>query len=241
MSSNESTSITQPAAGASTPPGTIAEVITRMEQIDGQLPRRDGVAYFNRLYLQVTKAVDTTAAGVTFADPSFVDRLDVVFAQLYFAAEATIASGAPCPPAWAPLVQERAADHSPIQFAIAGMNAHINHDLPIAIVQTCTELGVEPADGSPEHADYQKVNQILGQVETQVAGWFETGLIADLVDITPREVDNAVAMWSVVAARDLAWDHALMLWRLRGDRIATEAYLDLLARTVELASRCVLV
>ena len=247
MSSNDPTSTAEATPGASsqpaatTPPATIAEVIARMEQIDGQLPRRDGVAYFNRLYLQVTKAVDTAAAGVTFADPAFVDRLDVVFAALYFAAETTIASGAPCPPAWHPLVQERAADHSPIQFAIAGMNAHINHDLPIAIVQTCAELGIEPADGSPEHADYQRVDQILGRVETQVAGWFETGLIADLVDVTPRDVDNAVAMWSVVAARDLAWDHALMLWRLRGDRIATDAYLDLLARTVELASCAVLV
>lgn len=88
---------------------TIAQVITRMEQIDGGLPRKDGVAYFNRLHLQVTKAVQGATASVTFADPTFTERLDVVFAGLYFAAEATLGTGESCPVAWRPLIQERAA------------------------------------------------------------------------------------------------------------------------------------
>ena len=203
---------------ASTSCATIAEVITRMEQIDAELPRKDGVAYFNRLYLQVTKAVQAATAGVTFEDPGFTERLDVVFAGLYFAAEDTPGSGAPCPIAWRPLVEERFARRAPIQFAIVGMNAHINHDLPIAVVQTCAELGVAPDDDGPQHADYQRVDGILAAVEGQVAGWFETGLIADVVDVSPRDVDSALAMWSVVAARDLAWRHARILWRLRHDR-----------------------
>ena len=52
---------------------TIAEVIARMEQIDAELSRKDGVAYFNRLYLQVTKAVQTATSGVTFEDPDFTE------------------------------------------------------------------------------------------------------------------------------------------------------------------------
>jgi hypothetical protein len=220
---------------------TIAEVIARMEQIDGGLPRKDGVAYFNRLYLQVTKAVQAVTANVTFADPSFTERLDVVFAGLYFAAEATLGTGATCPIAWRPLIEERSADRAPIQFAIVGMNAHINHDLPIAVVQTCKELGLAPEDGSPQHADYQRVNGILADVEGQVAGWFETGLIADIVDVTPKDVDNALAMWSIAGARDLAWSHAKLLWRLRHDPALADAYGDVLARLVELSGRGILV
>jgi Family of unknown function (DUF5995) len=91
---------------------TIAEVIARMEQIVAELPRKDGVAYFNRLYLQVTKAVQTATASVTFEDPDFTERLDVVFAGLYFTAEETIASGAPCPIAWRPPVDECFADRT---------------------------------------------------------------------------------------------------------------------------------
>ncbi len=220
---------------------TIAEVIARMEQIDSELPRQDGVAYFNRLYLQVTKAVLAATAGVTFAAPAFTERLDVVFAGLYFTAEATLGTGATCPVAWRPLIEERSADRAPIQFALVGMNAHINHDLPIAVVQTCKELGVVPEDGSPQHADYQRVNAILGGVEGQVAGWFETGLIDDIVDVTPKGVDDALALWSIADARDLAWNHAKLLWRLRNDPALADAYRDMLARLVELAGRGILV
>ena len=219
---------------------TIAEVIARMEQIDGALPRKDGVAYFNRLYLQVTEAVQAATAGVTFAAPAFTERLDVVFAGLYFAAEQTLGTAESCPVAWRPLIEERSADRAPIQFAIVGMNAHINHDLPIAVVQTCEELGVAPQDGSPEHADYQSVNAILGAVEGKVAGWFETGLIADIVDVVPKDVDNALALWSIVDARDLAWCHAKQLWRLRHVPALADAYCDALALRVEVSGRGVL-
>jgi hypothetical protein len=143
--------------------------------------------------------------------------------------------------AWRPLIEQRSQDRAPIQFAIAGMNAHINHDLPIAIVQTCAELGIEPADASPEHADYQRVNGILSEVEGQVAGWFETGLIADVVDVVPSDVDNALAIWSISAARDLAWSHAQLLWRLRHDPALADGYGDVLGRLVELAGRGILV
>ena len=53
-----------------------------------------------------------------------------MFAGLYFAAEDTLRSGAPCPIAWRPLVEERSARRAPIQFAVVGINARINHDLP---------------------------------------------------------------------------------------------------------------
>jgi hypothetical protein len=40
-------------------------------------------------------------------------------------------------------------DVAPIQFALAGMNAHINRDLPLALVATCTARKVAPRRGSP--------------------------------------------------------------------------------------------
>ena len=220
---------------------TIAEVIARMETIDGSLPRKDGVAIFDRLYLQVTRAVDAASAGTEFENRPFVERLDVVFAGLYFAAEATIATGASCPVVWRPLVKTRSQAREPIQFALAGMVAHINHDLPIALVTTCEELGLAPEDDSAVHHDYQRVDRLLATVETQVAGWFDTGLIADIEDVTPKRTDEAIAMYSIVAARDVAWEHAKLLWQLRELAPLRDGYLDVLARTTELAARAVLV
>jgi Family of unknown function (DUF5995) len=221
--------------------GTMTEVVARMETIDSTLPRTDGVAYFNRLYLAVTKAVLAASSGTTFRDPQFLTRLDVVFAGLYFAAESTIATGAECPVAWRPLFEERSAAHAPIRFALAGMNAHINHDLALAIVQTCTERGVAPEEGTPQYADYEEVNAILRQVEGQVAAWFETGIVADIEDVVPKEIDNALALWSISAARQLAWEHAEMIWRLASHADLVGAYEDTLARATELSSRAMLV
>ena len=183
------------------------------------------------------------AAGetATLNDPAFLDRLDVVVAGLCCDAEATIATGSPCPVAWRPLVQERSRPHAPIQFARAGMNAHITHDLPLAIVQTCRELGIAPGDDTPQNADYDAVNGILKQVEGQVAVWFATGLIADLEDVVPQDVDDALAMWSIVAARELAWDHAKLVWSLRHVAGAAQGYEDVLARETELSGRAMLV
>jgi hypothetical protein len=219
----------------------IDDVITRMQAIDAALPRKDGVAIFNRLYLAVTKAVDAASAGVSFEDPQYLERLDVLFAGLYFDAEATIASGLAAPVAWAPLIESRATDVEPIQFALAGMSAHINHDLAVAVVRTSQERDVEPADGSPQHADFLRVNAILSSVEGQVAGWFETGLIADIEDVTPKAADRALAMWSIAAARDIAWDNAKALWALRGTRLLQDGYDQALARSVAMSCAALLI
>ena len=220
---------------------TIPEVIAQMEAIDDALPRKDGVAIFNRLYLQVTLAVDSASAGTEFENKAFVDRLDVVFAGLYFAAEATIASGADCPVVWRPLVETRSQAREPIQFALAGMAAHINHDLPIAVVTTCEELGLAPDDDGAIHRDYQRVDGLLATVETHIASWFDTGLIADIEDVTPQKTDEAIAMWSLAAARDVAWCHAQVLWALRDAGLVRDAYLTALAGSTELAARAMLV
>ncbi len=220
---------------------TIAEVIARMQAIDASLTRKDGVAIFNRLYLQVTRAVDAASTGTEFENRPFVERLDVLFAGLYFDAEATIATSASCPAAWRPLVTTRMQAREPIQFALAGMVAHINHDLPIAVVTTCEQLGLAPEDDTAAHRDYQRVDGLLATVETQVAGWFDTGLIADVEDVTPMKTDEAIAMYSIVAARDVAWEHAKLLWHLRDVPPLRAAYLDVLARTTELAARAMLV
>src|SRR4051812_1009560 len=112
------------------PATTVAEVIARMEAISAALPQRDGVACFNRMYLDVTEAVNARIRQGFFADAAFVTRLDVVFANLYFAAiNAMAGPRSTWPVAWRPLIDARAdADIEPIQFALAGMNAHINHD-----------------------------------------------------------------------------------------------------------------
>jgi hypothetical protein len=127
----------------------------------------------------------------------------------------------------------------PIQFALAGMNAHINHDLPIAVVRTCSLLGTNPEDGS-HHEDYQKVDGLLDEAEQSVRQSFESG-VALQADRATQAVVDLVGNWSINSARDVAWETALALWRSRSDPGVEDLLMNGLARTVAMASRCLLV
>jgi Family of unknown function (DUF5995) len=106
-----------------------------MEAVGAALPAADGLACFNRMYLEVTQQVNAELGQGFYADPAFMTQLDVTFAGLYFSAAAAAGDPAAVPLAWRPLVEQRDnAGIEPVQFALAGMNAHINHDLPLAAV-----------------------------------------------------------------------------------------------------------
>jgi uncharacterized protein DUF5995 len=228
------------AATVAQPPKTIDEVIARMESIKRSLQRTDGVAYFNRLYLAVTRGVHNGVLKMTFEDQEFLSRLDVVFGNLYFEALADWDARRECPAAWRPLFSERGRHCRPLQFALCGMNAHINHDLPIAVALTAGELGREPRANSPQHRDFARVNGVLRTVETRVKRFLLKGWIAD-VDRDIQDEGDQLAMWSIADARELAWHHGGTLWRLREHPRLAEAYRDGLSGLVELAGRALLI
>ena len=171
-----------------------------MEAIGAALPAADGLACFNRMYLDVTRQVNSQLGQGFFADPAFMTQLDVAFANLYFAAADAAGGSAAVPLAWRPLVEQRAAAGiEPVQFALAGMNAHINHDLPMAMVSTCTALATSPEAGS-HLADYQKVDQLLDAAEQSVRQSLESA--AELaVDRHLSAVASLAANWTINSAR----------------------------------------
>jgi hypothetical protein len=64
---------------STSPPTTIEQVIEIMQQIDDCIPNNNGLKWFNRLYLAVTRQVDLQPVG-DWKDPSWLIDLDVVFA-----------------------------------------------------------------------------------------------------------------------------------------------------------------
>ena len=226
-------------------PSSIAQVVARMQAEAAQLPAKDGVACFTRLYLAVTEGVQQRLAGLTFRDPAFLAHLDVAFADLFLGAlDAARSDPAHLPRAWAPLVEARAARGiAPLQFALAGMSAHINRDLPVALVATCRELGIGLEEGTPQHADFENVNGVLAEVEATVKSQYLSGWLRRLDRLVHRvdRIDDVVAMWDVGRARDAAWVNAEALWALRDQPDLSARYLDALDRTVGLTARGLLV
>jgi hypothetical protein len=172
-------------------------------------PLPDGVACFNGMYLQVTKAVRDDLPA--FESPEFVERLDVLFAEFYFQAFDAAAAHAWVSKAWAPLFERKDATNViALQFAIAGMNAHINNDLAHALVLTWRELGLQPARDSAEYRDYEKVNRILERVEREIKGPLADQLVQE-VDTLLGTADDVLALWSISRAREEAWRRALIM------------------------------
>ena len=224
--------------GAAAP---IEAVVERMAAIAAALPPEDGVACFNDLYLAVTRAVLEEARAAAFEDSEFLARLDVRFAGLYFDAVDAGSGHGRLARAWAPLFAARRRRRiAPIQFALAGMNAHINRDLSIALVETLVERDLRPERDTAQHRDYLRVNGILERVEERVKGRFATGLVG-VADEALGRLDDVLAMWKVARARDSAWTHAETLWALRRRRALRDALLLALDRSVGLAGRGLLV
>jgi hypothetical protein len=221
---------------------SVPEVIERLRAIDAALPTRDGVAWFTKLYLEVTEGVSKALVPAAFRDPEFLARLDVVFANLYFAAlRAWLADPERAPRAWTPLFSCRKRRRvAPIQFALAGMNAHINRDLPVALVAVCRERKIDLARARAQHADFVRVNALLAVAEETAKRWFSTGFVG-IADVTLGAKDDRVAMWNVSRARDAAWVQAQALWALRSLPPLQRRYLETLDRTVGFAGRGLLV
>jgi hypothetical protein len=223
---------------AAGPAARITEVVARLRAIVGALPPDDGLRAFTALYLAVTEAVEQAAKPGGFEDARFVRWLDVVFANLYFdALRSALVGGGPVPKAWAPLLRaRRKRGVLPLQFALAGMNAHINRDLPLALVRTCEGRSVELKRRSPQQRDFRAINALLVGVEAQVKAQLVTDALRDF-DVALGELDDVVAMWKVERAREAAWNHAETLWALRDAPQLSARFLRTLDRMVGFAGR----
>jgi hypothetical protein len=222
---------------ARTPVSTAAEVLSVLGEIVDALPPADGIRAFSRLYQAVTTDVRDFLGMTTFSNPAWVDRLDAEFANLYFGALKLFVHESPdTPRAWYPLFANRGEPRAALQFAVAGMNAHINRDLPVALVAACEKTGVELSRRTPEYRDFLAVNPLLAGVEDRIKSEFLTGGLA-VADHLLGRLDDMVANFSVVEARAGAWSHGEALWALRGSHLLSTTFLDALDGLVGFASR----
>jgi hypothetical protein len=225
------------------PPVTsIDELPARLAAIDQALPLSDGLACFNRMYRLVTESVKQHVGAGFFADPDWMSQLDIVFGNLYLdAVRASVQQPDQTARAWAALIDRRADTRvTPLQFALAGMNAHINRDLPVAVVTTCVALNTSP-DAGAHHADFQRVNTVLAQVEPTIRQMFSVSIL-QAADRAAPGVQDVVANFDMVKARETAWANATTLWALRQLSAATAAdFLDGLDHLVGFAGRGLLV
>ncbi|MEW1829823.1 DUF5995 family protein [Streptomyces sp. NPDC088196] len=210
-------------------------VVSRLRALDEELPARDGVAVFNRVYLAVTEAVDRSVDAGRFADTRAAIALDVRFAERYLAAVDAAANGRRPPACWRPLFQlRRHPGVRPLQFALSGINAHIGHDLALAVVDACRTLDCEPAELEDE---FDRVGDLLVSLEERIREELMPG--PDLFQIADP-LTHLLGSWSLERAREATWTAARALWALRGLPDVAEEFTERLDAAVGLAGRMLL-
>ncbi len=228
-------------AAVQKPPQSVGDVLQTLQAIDATCVDGDGLKWFNWLYLQVTQAVETRVAAGGFTDGAWLAALDVQFARLYFDAADSALSGGSASGCWRVLFERREqADITRIQFALAGINAHINHDLPQAIVATCEERATVPQHGSAQYADYTALNTTLDGIIESAKQTLRVRLLGGALPPVSR-LEDTLAAWSVSAARESAWNNAELLWHLRAVPPLSAGFKDTLDGLTTVGGKALLV
>src|SRR5260221_8363537 len=146
-----------PAALAGFP--ALGALVTRMQaQLAPLRERRDPRRFFHATYLRTTQAVGAEVAAGGFLDAAWVERWDVALAGFYLDALQADARAGPVPGPWAAAfaaADDPASVLPPLRHVLLGMNAHINYDLPQALLAVISDAEFDdPALGArraPHH------------------------------------------------------------------------------------------
>ena len=200
---------------------SVVDQLTKLQDVLDRVPpllASNPLSDFNKLYLTITENVLERLYAGNFADPAFLSRLDVEFAARYFdALRQWSDASAACPRVWAVLFGRiPGPDCRPLPSAAAGVNAHINFDLPFALVTTFDHLGSDPVDDSDQHHDYLQINEIFAEAIPELRrGYLEKWQL--LIDSMNGSLDDWWQGEMVEYTRNVAWRNAQKLWALRHD------------------------
>ncbi len=227
-------------------PDSIAEVVDRLGKIQRALDclpdlyGENPIADFNNLYTTITRRILERDRSRAFRDPRFLTTLDVEFAKRYFDALRRWGTADPATPdAWSVLFH-RYNDRKlrSLPCAVAGVSAHINYDLPFALVATWQRTGYA-GDGSAQHHDFLVVNEVFAE---EIPG-LRRGYLAAwqrYIDRFNGTFDDWYQHLLVVVTRDRAWERAQRLWIIRDDPYAVEHHRSTLDNEAAIIGRVLL-
>ena len=118
---------------------------------------------FLSTYRRTTIAVGKQVEEGRFEDPGWVDRWDVAFADLYVSALEAHLSGGHVSRPWRQAFAAR-ADLPLLRLLLLGINAHINYDLPQALLAVIApEDFAKPALLARRQRDHERIDAILAR------------------------------------------------------------------------------
>jgi len=132
------------------------------ERLDRLPARLRHQRVFLSTYQRTTQAVGAAVQRSYFEDPEWVERWDVTFADLYLTAlDTELAGGAEVPRPWR-LAFGAAPGLPPLRHVLLGINAHINYDLPQALLAVIsTEDFTDQTLMNRRRRDHERIDTVL--------------------------------------------------------------------------------
>lgn len=178
----------------------------------------DRRAVFAECYQVMTHRVTDALAGDVFHDGPWVQRLLDRFADYYFDAIDGYAGAVPdqtCPQIWREAL-DACADPlcHPVQALMLGINAHINHDLALALVDVLDDWpALDEETRLRRHQDHERVNEIIHDTTDEVqrdvvAAWSP---LAGGIDFALGRLDEWAFAQLAATWRTRVWSDAMGL------------------------------
>jgi hypothetical protein len=197
----------------------------------------DARRFFHGTYLRTTEAVAEEIDSGGFRDGPWLERWDLVFADLYLDALAADLRGEPVSQPWR-ITFDTARDRPdlpPLRHVLLGMNAHINYDLPQALIAVISPAEYDdPAVRAIREADHSHVDEVLlarvGAEDVELEGVSRRTLLDRLL----QPANRAATRRLLVEARAKVWRNTAVLDRAR--RVGPDAYASKLAELERLSA-----
>ena len=212
---------------------TLEHVVDGLSELErAALARHDRRAVFLTVYGQMSREMKRLLEARAFRDNDWVARYTIGFANFYREAYDAYDDGAPVAKSWR-IAFDTAKEGTALvsQDVLLGINAHINHDLALALEQ----ITIDP-HREDRLADHTAVNEVLrtltDAVSERVSELYAPGLAA--VDTHAGTFDEEISNFSLAIARENAWEAAVALANARADieRSVIKRLLDVRASAV---------
>ena len=144
------------------PSRSIGDVVAAMDvRLDRMPPRRAAQRRFLETYRRTTLAVATAIEDGSFEDPDWVEHWDVAFADLYLSALDRDLEGGAVPRPWR-LAFDAPESLPALRHVLLGINAHINYDLPQALLAVIPDADFADARLLARRArDHERIDAVL--------------------------------------------------------------------------------
>src|SRR3990172_5753589 len=202
-----------------------APVVARMQSLVSEWEKHaDRKAIFLRCYMVMTTNMLAAIKQQDFNDSAWVNRLLHRFADYYFVALKTYEQT----PASAPAVWQLAYNTTKnpqvnsLQHLLLGVNAHINYDLVLTLVDLLKSkwVGLSASQRSRRYEDYCQVNDVIGRtVDTVQDEILEPGMpLMDLIDRLLGPIDEFMISQLITHWRESVWQNAAHLLEIDNAR-----------------------